>query len=321
MNAIANIPWKPSGYAPFMQTAMIDIGEGIELCVEVGGNAKNPPILLIMGLGAQMLYWPDDFIKKLIDAGYYVVRYDNRDIGLSTKFKIQGAPRPNLTRLMSRNALGLATHNEPLPYNLHDMAEDASRLIGALGLGKTHIIGGSMGGMIAQILAAKHPHQIKSLGLLFTSNNRAFLPPPYPKQLNALFAKPKNHDEETMALHGAKMFQAIGSPGHVDPKEAKAEARKYYRRSFHPLGYMQHFNAILATGSLVKYDRRIKAPTIVVHGSKDRLIHPRHGKAVAKAIKGAHYHEINGMGHDLPRIFQDELAHVFTQHFAKHKIH
>lgn len=313
---LKNIAFTPSEYTPFMQTAMVDLGNDVSLCIEAGGDPKNPPLLLIMGLGCQLLYWPDDFVKKLIDKGYYVIRYDNRDIGLSTKFKNKHQ-RPNFLRLFLNASRGKASHNEPVPYNLKDMADDAKRLIDILGFDSVHILGASMGGMIAQILAAKHPEKVRGLGLLFTSNNRSFMPPPFPKQLIALFAKPKNHKEETLIEHGVYFFNVIGSPGLVDDDFVRKASRIMLKRSHYPLGYIQHLNAILATGSLFKYDKKITAPTVVVHGSKDYFVHSSRGKAVARAIKGAKFYKIKGMGHDFPAIFQDKMVNIFTENYAK----
>lgn len=312
MNAISNL--KPSQYCALMQESQIDIGNDIKLHVEIGGidhsNKNQETILLIMGLGAQMLIWPDYFCEALINEGYRVIRFDNRDIGLSSKIRHKG-PRLNQLKLMGRFTLGLP--NAGAPYTLYDMAEDASRLMDALALEKAHVIGASMGGMIAQILAAKHPQKVQTLNLLFTSNNRAFLPPPFPKQFLSLMGRPKSIDEQGMVAHSIKLFTNIGSPGHVDFEEAQETARKLYRRSFHPAGVMQHFLAVLCTGSLSQIDRQIKQPTMVVHGSKDRLLPPSHGRAVAKAIKHAKFELIEGMGHDIPKYFVPQLVKLFTQ--------
>ena len=308
MNALSNL--KPSQYNVLMQESQIDIGNDIKLHVEIGGMENQETILLIMGLGAQMLIWPDYFCDALINAGYRVIRFDNRDIGLSSKIRHKGA-RLNQLKLMSRFTLGLP--NAGAPYTLYDMAEDTSRLMDALHLEKAHVIGASMGGMIAQILAAKYPHKVQTLNLLFTSNNRAFLPPPFPKQFLSLMGRPKSTDEEGMVEHSSKLFTNIGSPGHVDKAEAQEIARKLYRRSFHPAGVMQHFLAVLCTGSLRDIDRQIKQPTMVVHGSKDRLLPPSHGRAVAKAIQGAKFEMIDGMGHDIPKYFVPQLVNLFTQ--------
>lgn len=312
MNALSNL--KPSQYCALMQESQVDIGNGLKLHVEIGGmqsgNDQQETILLIMGLGAQMLIWPDYFCEALINAGYRVIRFDNRDIGLSSKIRHKG-PRLNQLKLMGRFTLGLP--NEGAPYTLYDMAEDVSNLMDALHLEQAHVIGASMGGMIAQILAAKYPQKVQTLNLLFTSNNRAFLPPPYPKQFLSLIGRPKSTDEEGMVAHSIKLFTNIGSPGYVNREEAQQTARKLYRRSFHPAGVMQHFLAVLCTGSLTDIDRQIKQPTMVVHGSEDRLLPPSHGRAVAKAIKGAKFELIEGMGHDIPQFFVPQLVKLFTQ--------
>lgn len=309
MNALTTL--KPSQYSTAMQESKVDIGNNLQLHFEIGGLEHQETIVLIMGLGAQMLIWPEHFCEALIQAGYRVIRFDNRDIGLSTKIRHKG-PRLNSAKLMGRFTFGLP--NEGAPYTLYDMAEDAFELMNALDIEQAHVIGASMGGMIAQILAAKHPEKVKTLGLLFTSNNRALLPPPFPKQFLSLIGRPKSTTEEGMVEHSLKLFRTIGSPQHVDADEAREVARKLYRRSFHPAGVMQHFLAVLCTGSLSKVDRQITQPTLVVHGSKDRLLPPAHGRAVAKAIKNAKFKLVDGMGHDIPKFFTPQLVSLFTQH-------
>ena len=310
MNSALQLQSSP--YTSFMQETKVDLGNGIQLHVEMGGNPEHPTILLIMGLGAQMLFWPDFFCKSLIDQGYQVIRFDNRDIGLSSKVRHKG-PRLNTMKMMGRFAFGL--QNQGAPYNLFDMADDAALLIERLGLEKINIIGASMGGMIAQILAAKYPEKIEKIGLLFTSNNQPLLPPPFPKQLFSLIGKPESHDEEGIINHSLKVFKTIGSPGYLNQVEAMQTARKLYQRSYHPAGVLQQFLAILCTGSLLKLDKQIQKPTLVVHGSHDRLLPPSHGKAVAKAIDGAKFELIQGMGHDIPPHFIPQLSGLFAHHF------
>ncbi|MDQ9020028.1 esterase EstB [Acinetobacter sichuanensis] len=310
MNSALQLQSSP--YTSFMQETKVDLGNGIQLHVEMGGNPEPPTILLIMGLGAQMLFWPDFFCKSLIDQGYQVIRFDNRDIGLSSKVRHKG-PRLNTMKMMGRFAFGL--QNQGAPYNLFDMADDAALLIERLGLEKINIIGASMGGMIAQILAAKYPEKIEKIGLLFTSNNQPLLPPPFPKQLFSLIGKPESHDEEGIINHSLKVFKTIGSPGYLNQVEAMQTARKLYQRSYHPAGVLQQFLAILCTGSLLKLDKQIQKPTLVVHGSCDRLLPPSHGRAVAKAIEGAKFELIQGMGHDIPPHFIPQLSGLFAHHF------
>ena len=306
------LKFSNSPYTTFMHETKVDLGNGIELHVEVGGNPEHPVILLVMGFGAQMLYWPDFFCKSLIDQGYRIIRFDNRDIGLSSKVRHQG-PRLNTVKLMGRFILGL--ENQGAPYNLHDMAEDVSLLIDRMGLEQVNLIGASMGGMIVQILSAKYPEKINNIGLMFTSNNQPMLPPPFPKQLLSLIGKPESHDEDGIINHSLKLFNTIGSPGYVNQLEAIQTARKLYQRSYYPAGILQQFLAILCTGSLLKLDQQIQKNTLVIHGSCDRLLPPSHGKAVAKAISGAKFELIDGMGHDIPPHFIPYISGLFAEHF------
>ena len=308
----SSLKFAVSPYAGFMHETKVDLGNGIQLHVEIGGKETDPTILLIMGLGAQMLYWPDFFCKSLIDQGYRVIRFDNRDIGLSSKIKHQG-PRLNTLKMMGRFAVG--PQNTGAPYNLYDMAEDIVLMLDRLGIPKVHVIGASMGGMIAQILAANHPDKVEKLGLLFTSNNQVLLPPPFPKQLFSLISRPASNDEDGIIHHSLKVFEIIGSPGYINQIEAMQAVRKLYQRSYHPAGVLQQFLAILCTGSLLKLNKRIQQATLVIHGSKDRLLPPSHGKAVAKAITGARFELIDGMGHDIPPHFIPSLSGLFADHF------
>ena len=306
------LQFSHSPYTHFMQETKVDLGNGIQLHVEAGGDPEHPAVLLVMGLGAQMLFWPDFFCKSLIDQGYYVIRFDNRDIGLSSKIRHKGQ-RLNTFKLMGRFAVGL--QNQGSAYTLFDMADDVALLIERLGLKNPHIIGASMGGMIAQILAAKHADKIGKLGLLFTSNNQPLLPPPFPKQLFSLIGKPDSRDEEGIVSHSLKVFNIIGSPGYINQVDALQTARKLYQRSYYPAGVLQQFLAILCTGSLLQLDKQIQQPTLVVHGSRDRLLPPSHGKAVAKAIPAAKFELIHGMGHDIPPHFIPQLSSLFAHHF------
>lgn len=300
----------PSPYASFMHASEVE-ANGLKFHFEIGGNPEHPTVLLIMGLGAQMLFWTEAFCESLIAQGFRVIRFDNRDIGLSSKIR-QKYPRMNTLKLMVRMSLGLP--NQGAPYTLYDMAEDSSQLLKALDLDSVHVIGASMGGMIAQILAAKHPEQVKTLNLLFTTNNRALLAPPGYQQLKALIGKPKGHDEDNIVEHSAHLVRTIGSPKHLNIEKSKAFTRVLYRRSFSPVGVMQQYLAILCTGSLAAIDRQIRKPTLILHGSVDKLVPPSHGRAVAKAIHGAKFKLIDGMGHDIP----DALAPTLAEHYARH---
>jgi pimeloyl-ACP methyl ester carboxylesterase len=316
---LAAFNFEPSSLTDLMHTAHIDIDDDLSLCVEVGGDPKNPPLLLIMGLGSQMVFWPDSFVKGLIDAGFFVIRFDNRDIGLSSKI---ARPFPrfaiNNLKMMLRMQVGLTNRHYPVAYNLFDMVEDTRRLIDKMGLENVYVVGASMGGMIAQILAAKYPKKIKKLGLLFTSNNKPLLPPTKPKQLQTLLSHPKTTQMEDVVAYGVWVMQRIGSPNHVDEEEVERLVRLRFERSYHPRGSLQQLQAILATGSIAKYDKKITQPTVVIHGEKDGLLPAAHGRAVAKAIPNAEFHLIQGMGHDLAKAFQPQIIKILVDHYHAH---
>ena len=314
---LAKFDFQPSPISSFMQTAMVDVGEGIELCVEIGGNPDNPPLLLIMGLGSQLIFWSDAFIQSLIDNGFFVVRFDNRDIGLSTKIEIPYRLPISHLKMMLRMQTGLPNHHLPVPYNLVDMAEDTARLIDALGLKNVYVVGASMGGMIAQILAAKHPDKVTTLGLLFTSNNQPYLPPPKPKQLKTLFKRPKSEEKDDVVAHSKWFVATIGSPDYLDIGEIERLATLRFERNHYPIGTIQQLRAILATGSLLAYDDKITQPTIIIHGELDGLVPIGHGRAIAKAIARNKFIEIKGMGHDIPKALLPQITTQLIQHYAK----
>lgn len=309
--------WSPSDLSKDLHQAMIDIGDGIELCVEAGGNPNNPPLLMIMGLGSQMIFWPNSFIKKLIEAGFFVIRFDNRDIGLSSKVQIEGLPRVNQLKMMFRLQTGLSNKGEQVAYKLTDMAEDTVRLIKALHLGSTHLIGASMGGMIAQIVAARYPSLVDRMALMFTTTNRPFLKPPKPKQLYTLINRPESHSERDIVRHSVWFIKTVGTPGHIDIRAVREVAELRYQRSFHPLGTLQQLNAILASGSIARFSKKVKAPTIVMHGSADGLLPASQGKVVAKTIPNAKFHLIEGMGHDIPAYYQPYMVDLIRNHLLQ----
>lgn len=310
--------WRDSDLSDHLYQAMIDIGDNIELCVEAGGNPNNPPLLMVMGLGSQMVFWPDNFIKRFIDAGFFVIRFDNRDIGLSSKVQIEGLPRISQFKMMMRLQTGLSNKGAPVAYNLTDMAEDTARLIKALNLGSTHLLGASMGGMIAQIVAARYPSLVQRMALMFTSTNRAFLRPPKPKQLYTLINRPESHSERDIVRHSVWFMKTVGTPGHVNVRMVREIAKLRYQRNFHPLGTVQQLNAILASGSISRFSKQVKAPTIVLHGSADGLIPPSQGRVVAKTIPNATFHLIEGMAHDIPEYYQPYMVTLISAHLSAH---
>jgi len=181
--ALSRHEWYPSPISDLMQQAIIPVSDEIELCVEVGGNPNNPPLLLVMGLGSQLIFWPESFIKRLIEAGFFVIRFDNRDIGLSTKISRKDLPKVNTIAAMMKLQFGLDNSKTPVPYRIDDMADDTAGLIRALGFRQVQVLGASMGGIIGQVLAAKYPHLVNRLALIFSTHNKPLLAPPRPKQL------------------------------------------------------------------------------------------------------------------------------------------
>jgi pimeloyl-ACP methyl ester carboxylesterase len=286
----------------------------VEIYYEDMGNPDDPAVLLIMGLGAQLLLWRDGFCEKIVDQGLRVIRYDNRDVGLSTKLKGQRSGGTQPIKLV-RSFLGAKS---PAVYNLEDMADDAAALLDHLGIDRAHIVGASMGGMIAQVFAVRYRARTNTLAIIFSSNNQPLLPPPGPQQLQALLSKPKDPSPEGIVENAVKVSKVIGSPGYPKPEETiRAEALEGYERAYYPAGYARHFEAIMGSGSLLHYDRQIDVPTVIIHGKADKLMRPAGGRAIAKAIPGARLVMFDGMGHDLPEALWDDIVGELKTTFAE----
>ena len=286
----------------------------LKLYYEDMGDIDDPPVLLIMGLGAQLLLWRTGFCEKLVGQGLRVIRYDNRDVGLSSKTEHRSSGQPLMARL-ARSWLGLRSN---AGYTLEDMADDAAALLDHLDIKHAHIVGASMGGMIAQIFAARFAERTNSLGVIFSSNNSAFLPPPAPRALLALLkGPPPGSPREVIIDNAVRVTDIIGSPRYRKPEDqVRAEAAEGYDRNYYPQGVARHFAAVLGSGSLARYDRRIVAPTVVIHGRADKLMRPFGGRRVARAIDGARLVLLDGMGHDLPPQLWDRVIGVLTSTFA-----
>jgi pimeloyl-ACP methyl ester carboxylesterase len=270
---------------------------GIALEVEDHGSPNGEPLVLIMGLGMQLVIWPDEFVAMLVARGFRVIRFDNRDIGLSQRFDQCGAP--NLAVDAVRYALGLKVAS---PYALADMADDTAGLLGALGIGAAHVCGASMGGMIAQHLATRHPAKVKSLTLMMTSSGSRRLPGPSLKVLGALLSRradPRNI--ESVTAQYVKLYRLIGSPDYP-ASEAQLNERLglAVRRSHRPQGMARQLVAIAADGDRSQMLAQIRQPTQVIHGLADPLVPVAAGRDLAARIAGAELDLITGMGHDLP---------------------
>jgi len=291
------------------------ISGDLKLYYEDMGDIDDPPVLLIMGLGAQLLLWRIAFCEKLVSRGLRVIRYDNRDVGLSSKTRYGSSGQPLAARLV-RSWLGLPSR---AVYKLEDMADDAAAVLDHLGIDRAHVVGASMGGMIAQIFAARFRERTQTLAIIFSSNNAALLPPPAPRALLALLkGPPPNSPREVIIDNAVRVGKIIGSPRYRVPDErARAEAAEGYDRNYYPQGVARHFAAVLGSGSLRRYNRGTIAPTVVIHGRADKLMRPFGGRAVARAIDGARLVLFDGMGHDLPQQLWDQVVGVLTNNFGK----
>ena len=205
----------------------------------------------------------------------------------------------------------------PAAYTLEDMADDAAALLDHLGVDRAHVVGASMGGMIAQVFAARHRARTRALAVIFSSNNQSALPPPGPQQLLAVLSKPSGTGRDAIIDNAVRVTKIIGSPGFPRPDDAiRAEAVEVYDRSYYPAGVGRQFAAILGSGSLRRYNRQTTAPTVVIHGKADKLMRPSGGRAIARAIPGARLVLFDGMGHELPEPLWDDIVGELQATFA-----
>ena len=283
---------------------------GLTLEAEVDGPLAGEPILLIMGLGMQLTAWPAPLLRDLGQRGLRTIVFDNRDIGLSTKFDAWG--RPNIGLVSLRHAFGLSIRS---PYLLADMARDAAGLLDALGVERAHVVGVSMGGMIAQILAVQAPARVRTLTLIMTSSGARRLPGPTMLARRALISRPRRHDVEGLVTHGVGVWRAIGSPGYpVDDAELRAKVERSIRRSYHPQGMARQLVAVAASGDRSPVLARIVQPTLVIHGRDDPLVPAPCGIDLAKKISGARLELIDGMGHDMPPALLPRIGELIAAH-------
>ena len=279
-----------------MNEQFADLGD-ITLCYETFGDPQNPTLLLIMGLATQMVGWHEDFCRQLAGRGFHVVRFDNRDSGRSTHIKAR-PPKAREIALRSK---------KPAAYKLSDMADDAVGLLDHLGVDRAHVVGASMGGMIAQTVAIRHPLRVLSLVSIMSNVGAKISGQPalavYPVLLTTAPG-----EREAFAEHVAKAFDKIGSPGFDrDLDEVRELARVSYDRDHDAAAAGRQLAAIIASPNRTKDLRRITAPTLVIHGKADKLVRPSGGRATARNIPGARLMLIEGMGHDLPRGAWDRM--------------
>jgi len=269
---------------------------GIDIAYDDRGNRDDPAILLIMGLATQMIAWPELLCDGLAARGFRVVRFDNRDVGLSTKF--EAAPPIDLGAILQQVMAGEKINP---PYDLTDMAADTVGLMDRLEIDKAHVVGASMGGMIAQIVAAKYPNRMRSLVSIMSSSGDPGLPPAKPEAMNAIMqARPVGSDRELAIQHGMRVYRAIGSPGFSTPDdELRAKVGAAFDRSYYPTGTGRQFAAIVASGSRVEMLKELSVPTLVLHGADDPLVPVEAGRHTAAQIPGSTLTIIPGMGHDL----------------------
>jgi pimeloyl-ACP methyl ester carboxylesterase len=287
-----------------MAEQFCDIGGGISLCYERFGNESDPPMLLIMGLGTQMIGWPDEFCAQLAERGFHVIRFDNRDIGRSAK--VQGPP-PTPRQLLTRKI-------DPVLYRLSDMATDAVNLLQELGLAPAHIVGASMGGMIAQTIAAQKPESTRSLVSIMSNTGHRWKGQPAFGIYRYLLRRAPE-DREGYIKYTTKVFKAIGSRGlPFDKERVRDMVARSYDRGHDPAGPSRQLAAIVASGDRTAELRTIRVPTLVIHGSKDKMVAKSGGVATAEAIPGALLMIVEGMGHDLPEAAWPQLVPAIAEH-------
>lgn len=272
---------------------------GIEIAYETFGERGAPPIVLVMGLGTQMLAWPDELCEDLAQRGHFVVRFDNRDVGASTHFK--GVRAPSVAALLAKRA-------RP-PYTLDDMADDCLALIDGLDLGPVHLVGASLGGFIAQTVALRRQSALRSLTLIMTSTGGRRVGQAAPRLISRLLQRPVVADREAAMNMIIDTFRVIGSKGYVlDEERLRDVAGRSFDRGYDPGGYRRQLAAVLAQPNRTERLREIRVPTLVMHGMHDPLVAPSGGLALARRIRGSRFVGFNGMGHDLPRELWPEFA-------------
>ena len=283
---------------------------GVELAYDEFGVASDPVILLIMGLGTQMIAWPEDFCNGLAARGFRVIRFDNRDIGLSEK--VAAGRLPHMLKLAAFSRLNLPLD---VPYTLHDMAQDAIGLLAALDIESAHIVGASMGGMIAQLMAGHFPFRVLSLTSIMSSSGRRSLPGVKRNVALHMLRRPVSADPGVLEEHAMRTWRLIGSPAY-QPSDAalREKISRSAQRSHYPIGHARHMAAIMASGDRVNVLKKVVAPTLVIHGKEDPLVPVAGGIDTARLVRGARLELIDGMGHDLPTPLLPRFVDLISEH-------
>jgi pimeloyl-ACP methyl ester carboxylesterase len=290
-----------------MAEQIAKVGE-LDICYETFGSGDDPAVLLVMGLGTQMLGWHEAFCRQLADGGFFVIRYDNRDIGRSTHFK--GHKPPTIKQLLLRDKAAAS-------YSLADMADDGIGLLDQLGIERAHVVGASMGGMIAQLMAANHPDRVLSLASIMSNTGHRWKGMPGLRIYPMFMRRPPDNREGAIEST-VSTFRLIGSPAFpFDEEELRRVAQLSYERGYNPAGTARQLAAIITSGDRVDDLRRITAPTVVIHGTRDLMVRPSGGRETAKAIPGARLVEIEGMGHDLPRELWDRIIGAIVSNIER----
>ena len=281
---------------------------GIQIEYDTFGDRSGRPLLMVMGLGAQMIHWRAEFCEQLADAGHFVVRFDNRDVGLSSKLEAAGLP--DMAAIMGQMAAG-----QPIsaPYSLDDMADDAFGLLDALDIPSAHICGASMGGMIVQAMAIRAPRRVNSLTSIMSSTGNRELPPAKPEAMAALMS-PAGANRSEMLARSITVSKVIGSPGYpADRAEVEARAVEAFERSFYPVGVARQMVAVFSHGNRKSALQQLDIPALVIHGQADPLVPVEGGIDTHEALRGSQLMLIEGMGHDLPRQVWPRIVTGITQ--------
>jgi pimeloyl-ACP methyl ester carboxylesterase len=292
---------------------------GIEIAYEEFGSHRDPAVVMIMGLGTQLIGWPDPLCHALANAGHRVIRFDNRDVGLSTKFDGQsGQHEMNLA--LAHSILGMSVS---APYALRDMAADTVGVLDALGIEAAHFVGSSMGGMIAQIVASTHPLRTRSLVSIMSTSGHKGLPAAKPAAMHAIVApRPSIHQRDRAIRHAMDIHRTIGSSRYpISDNDLRERAARYFDRCYYPEGVARHILAILASGDRVELLKRITVPTLVIHGSEDPLVPVEAGRHTASLVPDAKLLIIEGMGHDYPSELVPAISDSIIHHCREADAH